>query len=529
MAAGRVGSPRPLRVAVEPPDWARQSIARPLIFNYKLKIAAQRWSAAADAVLWGIDAVGRRCASLLFLAGAALALAAGPTGAQPTSAAEIVEPSPVLAPAALAAVGASAEDDCRARLDARCLAEIALARIAAGQRGARPIAPYQASALVVRALSNGGHGATLRALTFTAEAVRRIPVRGQAAAGAWDNGTLLRTGRIGEVRLAMERIEDPVRRAVALLSLARSTHDPIAIAASLAAADALPPGEGRRIALAWTRALALGTAGDRAGMAAWLDALAQGPDFTEETNGDPALGQITVSSGENDTFRGRGGIYAGERNLPRLAAHAWAALGDGPRALASAGDVRWPPARLWALDAVARHRPVLRSSADARIVSLPEGHADARSFRAGVQRALFRLNSLGRLERMLTKAKGEAERHQDLDDDAEIPRLLASGYARVGDSEAAERVAVWTGEAALELAKANAGRDGPTREEIRDAGRLVARVRLAAALAKPTGHERARALLSEEAPPAAVEACVAEGSAECHALAVLLQAITDIP
>lgn len=481
--------------------------------------------------LEGLVGVARSRVPLsLALAGALLAVAAGPAGAQPAApAAQAAEPSPVLPPASLAAIGSAAEDACRVRLEARCLAEITLARIAAGQSGARPIAPHKASALVVRALADGGHGSTLRALTFTAEAVRRIPPRGQAAAGAWDNGTLLRTGRIGEVRFAMERLDEPARRAASLLSLARSTHDPIAIAASLAAADALPPGEGRRIALAWTRVLALGAAGDRAGLAAWLEALAQGPDFTEEANGDPALGRITVSGGENDTFRGRGGTYAGDRNLPRLAAHAWAALGDGPRALAAADEVRWPPARVWTLDAVARHRPVLRSSADARIASLPEDHPDARSFRDGLQRALFRLNSLRRLERMLATAKDETGRHQDLDDDAEIPRMLAGGYARVGDHEAAERVAVWTGEAALELAKASAGRGGPTQEDLRGAERLVARVRLAAALAKGTGHERARALLDEEASPEAVEACVAEGSPECHALALLLQAITDVP
>lgn len=443
--------------------------------------------------------------------------------------ADDAEPSPVLAPASLAALGAAAEAECRIRLAARCLAESALTRIAAGQRGAKPIAPNAGSALVIKALSDGGHGAVLRSLLLTAEAVRRIPPQGRPEPGAWDQTTMLRVGLLPELRAAAERIDNPARRTATLLGLARATLDPLTVAASLVAAEAQPPGKGRAVALGWARALTFAIAGDREGLAAWLDALAQGPDFPEEANGDPELGRIAFIGGGGDTIRTDRGAYGGDRNLPRLAAHAWAALGDGPRALAAAAEVRWPPARLWALDTVGRYRSALRPAADARIVALPATHPDARSFRAGLQRAMVRLHMLREVEAMLAEAKEPRESHADLDDAAALPRLLAAAYARAGDAAAAERVAAWTGEARRRLAREESGRDAPTEDELREADGLVTRVRLAAHLARPTGHARARELLDEHAAPEAVEACVAQGRAECRALAFLLQAITEAP
>lgn len=97
---------------------------------------------------------------------------AAPLSAQPTAhpGSDGVAGVETMTPAAIAARGAAAQIACAERPHALCLAEIALARAAAGQ-GPSSLAPTEVTAAVVAALAKGGHGPTLRTLLPLVEAV----------------------------------------------------------------------------------------------------------------------------------------------------------------------------------------------------------------------------------------------------------------------------------------------------------------------------------------------------------------------
>ncbi len=448
---------------------------------------------------------------------AALALGAGKARAQDV-------PAPIVLPLdRIVALGAAAEAECAATLRPRCLAAIALSRAAAAQGPTRAIRPVTASAAVIEALHSGEHIQALRSLLILADAVRRIPPAGNRSPELWDMTTRLRAGQVAEVRAILEHRPDLSQRAVGLRDLAIRTLDPLVIGAAVPAANGHPDEAERRIALGWGYGLALAGSGERDGLEAWLQDLAEGPDFTEDANGNPSGGSMTIFGNGFTSLTTDRGAYLGPRNLPRLAAYAWALIGDGPQALAAADRIRWAAARVSVLEAIGQYRRALRPAADARIVAAGEAEPDNGGIRAAVLRAMIRLSMLEEAEERLTGP----DARDALEAPVPLLRLLVAAHARAGDAAAVDRIVAWAGRTAREQAEAERNPRG-REERLRRASEVEIRLRLAGLWAQPSRQRDARALLAEHAAPPEVEACAARGGA-CLPMQLLLQAVAEAP
>jgi hypothetical protein len=249
-------------------------------------------------------------------------------------------------------------------------------------------------------------------------------------------------------------------------------------------------------------------------------------------------------------------------NLPRLAAHAWTALGDAERAMAAAEGVRWVVARAWTLERVARRLPVARPAVDARIVALftatpsvPRAvsrAAASRQDRAPSESAppaatlpfdrgllplavpaLLRLGRTQDAERALRDlaAVGDAMPWEAYG--ARPWRALAAHHGQGGDVNRVARVGEEAGDATRRHFERLSPQTPPD-EVRRHAIEAIARVQLAGYLAglsatTPYAQDQAHRLLQQYAPPHAVEGCVAADRHGCFPFELLVQAIEDIP
>lgn len=479
-----------------------------------------------------------------------------PLAAQPTAHAgrDGVAGVETMTPAAIAARGAAAQIACAERLHVRCLAEMALARTAAGQ-GPSSLEATQVTAAVVAALAKGGHGPTLRTLLPLVEAVNGA--QDPATGGGDVLGALpfLRAGLPDVARRVLMQQTEVEERSHQAVRLAFETLDRGDIAAAEAAGDDLDPDD-RAPIRAWLRAFSRISEGDRNGFDAVLQALVSELDFDESWNGDPtgpersgAVSSIILRDFydgigfmyRGDTSRTRfvgdaGGMtavgnngqqYSGIRNLPRLAAHGYAALGDADRALAAADAVRYPVGRVSTYEAIARRLPAQRPAVDARIIALAETMPDDPTLRSARLAALIRSGRLQEADQALARIAEDGVAAWEPDVSAPW-RQLAAAYQRLGTSHAwrSDRVA----ESAASASRRFGERRGLSRLSLQQSiNATVAQVRLAAALAARDRPQDAADLLRRYARGHEIERCVAQRDGDCLALILILQAIEESP
>lgn len=481
---------------------------------------------------------------------------AAPLSAQPTAhpGSDGVAGVETMTPAAIAARGAAAQIACAERPHALCLAEIALARAAAGQ-GPSSLAPTEVTAAVVAALAKGGHGPTLRTLLPLVEAVNATQ---DPAAGGGDVLSalpFLRAGLPDVARRVLMQQTEADERSHQAVRLAVETLDRLDLAAAEAAADHLDPGD-RAPMRAWIRAFIRISEGDRAGVDAVLQALDAELDFDESWNGDPtgpersgAVSSIILRDfydGADFVYRGdtrrtrfvgdAGGMtalgnngqqYSGIRNLPRLAAHGYAAFGDADRALAAADAVRYPVGRISAYEAIARRLPAQRPAVDARIIAVAETMPDDPTLRSARLAALIRSGRLHEADQALARMAEDGVAAWEPDVSAPW-RQLAAAYQRLGPSHAwrSDRVA----ESAARASRRFHQRYGPSRLSLQQSiDATAAQVRLSAALAARDRPQDVAELLRRYAPGHEIERCVAQRDGDCLALILTLQAIEESP